>query len=97
VRSLQLQGLSGEDGQQILIAKGLDATESQRVTLVKYFVATPWLSKLLQQQFKRSFSGNSQAFLAQGRTVFSYLWDLLDQQFRALIAPATTNYVLAGD
>jgi hypothetical protein len=30
------------------------------------------------------FGGNSQAFLAQGRTVFSDLWDLLDRQFERL-------------
>jgi WD40 repeat protein len=81
VRSLQLQGLSGEDGQQILIAKGLDATESQRVALVKYFGGNPLALKIAATTIQTLFSGNSQAFLAQGRTVFSDLWDLLEQQF----------------
>jgi hypothetical protein len=56
VRSLQLQGLSGEDAQQILIAKGLEATESQSQILSITWVATPLLSKLLQQPFKHSLA-----------------------------------------
>ena len=84
VRSLQLQGLSGEDGQQILIAKALDATESQRVALVKYFAGNPLALKIAATTIQTLFSGNSQAFLAQGRTVFSNLWDLLEQQFERL-------------
>ena len=84
VRSLHLQGLSGEDGQQLLIAKGLDATESQRVALVKYFGGNPLALKIAATTIQTLFGGNSQAFLAQGRTVFSDLWDLLDQQFERL-------------
>ncbi|GAB4209905.1 MAG: hypothetical protein Fur006_70030 [Coleofasciculaceae cyanobacterium] len=84
VKSLQLQGLSGEDGQQILIAKGLDATDSQRVALVKYFGGNPLALKIAATTIQTLFGGNSQAFLAQGRTVFSDLWDLLEQQFERL-------------
>jgi hypothetical protein len=84
VRSLQLQGLSGEDAQQILIAKGLDATDSQRVALVKYFGGNPLALKIAATTIQTMFGGNSQAFLAQGRTVFSDLWDLLDRQFERL-------------
>ncbi|HEY9674538.1 MAG TPA: NB-ARC domain-containing protein [Waterburya sp.] len=84
VKSLQLQGLSGEDGQQILIAKGLDATELQRVALVKYFGGNPLALKIAATTIQTLFGGNSQAFLAQGRTVFSNLWDLLEQQFERL-------------
>jgi hypothetical protein len=84
VKSLQLQGLSGEDGQQILIAKGLNATESQRVAVVKYFGGNPLALKIAATTIQTLFGGNSQAFLAQGRTVFSNLWDLLEQQFERL-------------
>jgi hypothetical protein len=84
VRSLQLQGLSGEDGQQILIAKGLEATDSQRVALVKYFGGNPLALKIAATTIQTLFGGNSQVFLAQGRTVFSNLWDLLEQQFERL-------------
>jgi organic radical activating enzyme len=84
VRSLQLQGLSGEDGQQILIAKGLEATESQSQTLVNYLGGNPLALKIAATTVQTLFSGNIQAFLAQGSTVFSDLWDLLDQQFDRL-------------
>jgi hypothetical protein len=84
VKSLQLQGLSGEDGQQILIAKGLDATESQSQTLVNYLGGNPLALKIAATTVQTLFSGNIQAFLAQGNTVFSDLWDLLDQQFDRL-------------
>jgi hypothetical protein len=84
VRSLQLQGLSGADAQQLLIAKGLNATESQRVALVKYFGGNPLALKIAATTIQTMFGGNSQAFLAQGRTVFSDLWDLLDRQFERL-------------
>jgi hypothetical protein len=84
VRSLQLQGLSGADAQQILIAKGLDATESQQLTLVKYFAGNPLALKTAATTIQTLFGGNIQAFLAQGRIVFSDLWDLLEQQFDRL-------------
>jgi WD40 repeat protein len=84
VRSLQLQGLSGTDGQQILIAKGLDATDSQQLALVKYFGGNPLALKIAATTIQTLFGGNIQAFLAQGSSVFSDLWDLLEQQFNRL-------------
>ncbi len=84
VRSLQLQGLSGKDAQQILIAKGLEAPKSQCQTLVNYFGGNPFALKLAATTIQSLFGGSIQSFLAQGRTVFSDLWDLLDQQFQRL-------------
>jgi hypothetical protein len=84
VRSLQLQGLSGADGQQILSAKGLEATKSQSQTLVNYFGGNPLAIKIAATTIQTLFGSNIQAFLAQGRTVFSDLWDLLDRQFDRL-------------
>jgi hypothetical protein len=84
VRSLQLQGLSGAEGEQILIAKGLDGTKPQRLALVKYFGGNPLALKLAATTISTLFGGSIQAFLAEGRTVFSDLWDLLDRQFQRL-------------
>ena len=84
VRSLQLQGLSGAEGEQILIAKGLNATKSQRLALVKHLGCNPLALKLAATTISTLFGGSIQAFLAQGRTVFSDLWDLLAQQFQRL-------------
>lgn len=84
VRALQLQGLSGTEGEHILIAKDLDGTGSQRIALVKYLGGNPLALKLAATTISTLFGGSIQAFLAQGRTVFSDLWDLLDQQFQRL-------------
>jgi hypothetical protein len=84
VKSLQLPGLSGAEGQQLLLAKGLDATHPQQLALVKYFGGNPLALKLATTTISTLFGGSIQAFLAQGRTVFSDLWDLLDQQFQRL-------------
>ncbi|HEY9634231.1 MAG TPA: NB-ARC domain-containing protein [Coleofasciculaceae cyanobacterium] len=84
VKSLQLQGLSGADGQQILSAKGLEATKSQSQTLVNYFGGNPLALKIAATTIQTLFGSNIQVFLAQGSTVFSDLWDLLEQQFERL-------------
>ncbi|MBW4542896.1 MAG: AAA family ATPase [Symplocastrum torsivum CPER-KK1] len=86
VRSLQLQGLAGAEGQQILIAKGLEATKSQSQTLVNYFGGNPLAIKIAATTIQTLFGGNIQGFLAQGSHVFSDLWDLLDRQFERLSA-----------
>ncbi|HBB34353.1 MAG TPA: hypothetical protein DDZ80_16510 [Cyanobacteria bacterium UBA8803] len=84
VRSLQLQGLSPAAGQQILIDKGLAATTSHHQALVNYFGGNPLALKLAATAIQELFSGDTRAFLAQGNTVFSNLWDLLDRQFDRL-------------
>ncbi|MCA1992267.1 MAG: hypothetical protein LDL41_09530, partial [Coleofasciculus sp. S288] len=84
VRSLHLQGLSGVEAQQILIVKGLEATEAQSQTLANYFGGNPLALKIAATPIQTLFGGNIQAFLAQGSTVFSDLWDLLDRQFDRL-------------
>ncbi|MFB8789975.1 MAG: NB-ARC domain-containing protein [Potamolinea sp.] len=84
VRSLHLQGLSGADGQQILIAKGLEATLSQHRNIVKYFGGNPLALKIAATSIQTLFGGEVEAFLAQGNTVFSNLWDLIEQQFERL-------------
>lgn len=84
VRSLHLQGLPSADGQQILIAKGLEPTESQSQTLVNYFGGNPLALKIAATTIQTLFGGNIQGFLAQGSSVFSDLWDLLDRHFERL-------------
>ncbi|MBD2004850.1 MULTISPECIES: NB-ARC domain-containing protein [Cyanophyceae] len=84
VRSLPLKGLEGADGEQILIDKGVDAASSQRRAIVNYFGGNPLALKIAATTIQTLFGGNIQAFLAQGTTVFSDLWDLLEQQFERL-------------
>lgn len=84
VRSLQLQGLAVSEAQQILIDKGLVATTGQYHTLVNYFGGNPLTLKIAATTIQMLWGGDIQAFLAQGSTVFSSLWDLLEQQFQRL-------------
>ncbi|MEG4800141.1 NB-ARC domain-containing protein [Microcoleus sp. ARI1-B5] len=84
VRSLKLSGLSPPVCQQILAAKGLKATLLQSRDIVNYFGGNPLAIKIAATTIKNIFSGDIQAFLAQGNTVFSDLWDLLDRQFDRL-------------
>ena len=85
VRSLQLFGVSPPVCQQILTDKGLKATLLQCQNLVNHFGGNPLAIKLAATTIKTTiFSGHIDAFLAQGNTVFSDLWDLLDRQFDRL-------------
>jgi hypothetical protein len=84
VRSLQLQGLAVSEAKHILIDKGLVATTSQYQTLFNYFGGNPLALKIAATTIETLFCGDIQAFLAQGSTVFSSLWDLLDSQFQRL-------------
>ncbi len=85
VRSLKIFGVSPPVCQQILTDKGLKATLLQCQNLVNHFGGNPLAIKLAATTIKTTiFSGDIDAFLAQGNTVFSDLWDLLDCQFDRL-------------
>ncbi|MCC3498430.1 MAG: AAA family ATPase [Microcoleus sp. PH2017_15_JOR_U_A] len=84
VRSLKLFGLSPPVCQQILADKGLKATLLQSRDIVNYFGGNPLAIKLAATTIQTLFGGDTKAFLAQGNTVFSDLWDLLDRQFDRL-------------
>lgn len=84
VRSLKLFGLSPPVCQKMLADKGLKATLLQCQDIVNYFGGNPLAIKLAGTTIKTIFGGDIHAFLAQGNTVFSDLWDLLDRQFDRL-------------
>ena len=84
VRSLKLFGVSPPVCQQILADKGLNATILQSRDIVNYFGGNPLAIKIAATTIKNIFGGDIQAFLLQGNTVFSDLWDLLDRQFDRL-------------
>ncbi|MBW4552839.1 MAG: hypothetical protein KME35_17270 [Aphanocapsa sp. GSE-SYN-MK-11-07L] len=96
VRSLQLSGLLGDPGEQILIARGLQASEQQRQTLVNYFYGNPLALKIVATTIQNLFGGDCQTFLAQGSSVFGNLWNLLEEQFQRLAPlPQQIMYWLA--
>ncbi len=84
VRSLKLFGVSPPVCQKMLADKGLKATLLQCQDIVNYFGGNPLAIKLAATTIKTIFGGDIDAFLAQGNTVFSDLWDLLDRQFDRL-------------
>ncbi|MGL5060364.1 MAG: NB-ARC domain-containing protein, partial [Microcoleus sp.] len=83
-RSLKLFGVSPPVCQKILADKGLKATLLQCQNIVNHFGGNPLAIKLAATTIKTIFCGDIDAFLAQGNTVFSDLWDLLDRQFDRL-------------
>jgi hypothetical protein len=84
VRSLLLFGVSPPVCQKILADKGLKATLLQCQNIVNHFGGNPLGIKLAATTIKNIFGGDIDAFLVQGNTVFSDLWDLLDRQFDRL-------------
>jgi DNA-binding CsgD family transcriptional regulator len=84
VRSLQLFGVSPPVCQKMLADKGLKATLLQCQDIVNYFGGNPLAIQLAATTIKTIFGGDIDAFLVQGNTVFSDLWDLLDRQFDRL-------------
>ncbi len=84
VRSLQLDGLAITDAQGILQDKGINAALIDQENLINYVHGNPLAIKLVATNIQNLFSGDIQEFLAQGKAVFSSLWDLLDQQFERL-------------
>jgi WD40 repeat protein len=84
VRSLQLAGLSIVEAQSILSDKGLAAPLLDQEKIIRYVDGNPLALKLVATNIQNIFNGDIQEFLAQGKAVFSSLWDLLDQQFDRL-------------
>ncbi len=84
VRSLQLAGLPIADAQSILSDKGITAPLADQENLIKYVDGNPLALKLVATNIQNLFNGDIQEFLAEGKAVFSHLWELLDQQFDRL-------------
>lgn len=83
VRSLQLQGLPVTDSQQLLINKGLSATDTEYQTLIQYVGGNPLALKIAATIVQNLFAGDVLAYLTSN-PVFNDLWRLLDQQFQRL-------------
>ncbi len=81
VRSIQLTGLSIADAHHILVDKGLGSSPLAQHNLINYVGGNPLALKLVATSVQNIFSGDIEAFLAQGATVFSNLQDLLAHQF----------------
>jgi NACHT domain len=89
VRSINLPGLSGTAGRQILADKGLAVSDSapEPDALIEHLGGNPLALKIAATKIHNLFDGDLSAFLAQGHTIFSDLWELFDREFQRLSAP----------
>ena len=84
VRSLQLEGLREEEGQEILKVKGLSGSELELSVLSDRYVGNPLALKVVATTIQDLFDGNISEFLRQEKAVFGDIRDVLDQQFERL-------------
>ncbi|WP_016950903.1 NB-ARC domain-containing protein [Anabaena sp. PCC 7108] len=84
IKSLILKGLLPEDGLKILQSEGINETEAKWQTLHNHYAGNPLILKIAATKIDFLFSGKIDLFLDQGVTVFSNIYDLLDQQFQRL-------------
>jgi len=85
VRSLQLRGIGGMDGKEILKAKGLNIPEtSEGDELIHRCAGNPLALKLVATTIQDLFDGNIAEFLNQETIAFEGVRDLLDQHFNRL-------------
>ncbi|WP_413160381.1 NB-ARC domain-containing protein [Capilliphycus salinus ALCB114379] len=84
IRSLQLEGLKSNAGQDILREKGFDISEEDAKILTDYYSGNPLALKIVSTTIVELFEGNVGEFLAEGSVIFGDIADLLDQQFSRL-------------
>ncbi|UFP96737.1 NACHT domain-containing protein [Gloeobacter morelensis] len=84
VRTLQLQGLSGEEGVHILKDKGLFGAAADFVRLSTTYHGNPLALKLVATSIRDIFARDIALFLAEGTWIFNGLHQLLTQQFERL-------------
>lgn len=86
VRLLRLGQLSVEEGESILVAKGLKIqTEQLQVQkLIERYQGNPLALEIVATPIKELFNSNVAAFLAQETLLFKDICDLLDRQFDRL-------------
>jgi hypothetical protein len=85
VRSLQLRGVEGAEGQEILKAKGLNLSEtSEGAELIHRCAGNPLALKLVATTIQDLFDGDIGEFLNQETIAFEGVRDLLDQHFDRL-------------
>ncbi|MBD2465580.1 WD40 repeat domain-containing protein [Oscillatoria sp. FACHB-1407] len=97
VRSLHLKGLSPEDAQQIIDAKGIQiGSETVSNELVYRYGGNPLALKIVTTTIQELFDGDVSQFLQENTAVTSEINELLDQHFARLSAiEKTALYGLA--
>ena len=84
VRSLTLKGLNSQEGELILVKKGLSPSATQINSLVESYAGNPLALKIAATTIEELFAGSITDFLQAGTIIFGDIFDLLSQQFLRL-------------
>ncbi|MEB3360287.1 MAG: NB-ARC domain-containing protein [Synechococcales bacterium] len=87
VRSLTLNGLTEQTGQELLKLKGFTATGTHWNAIIRRYGGNPLALKIVATMINELFNGNVNDYLGQvdqGDLIFGEIRDLLDQQFNRL-------------
>ncbi|MGB3756289.1 MAG: CHAT domain-containing protein [Rivularia sp. (in: cyanobacteria)] len=84
VRSLTLKGLNYQQGERILVQKGLSPSSKEINNLVDCYAGNPLALKIAATTVEELFSSNITDFLESGTVICSDIFDLLDCQFQRL-------------
>ncbi|MEA5499122.1 WD40 domain-containing protein [Limnoraphis robusta] len=84
IRSLQLEGLKSEAGQDIFREKGFEIAAEDANILIESYSGNPLALKIVSTTIAELFEGDVAQFLAEGTVIFGDIADLLDQQFARL-------------
>ncbi len=84
VRSLQIRGLSRDEGEEILKDRQLRGSLQDWTSLVASYAGNPLALKLVSATIQDLFAGDIDEFLRRGMLVFRDVRDVLDEQFKRL-------------
>jgi len=84
LKTLHLGGLNLEEGQQIIKSSQLYGSEASFEKIMKIYGGNPLLLKMVAPIIQDVFDGNVTDFLNSGKTVFSNIKNLFDQDFERL-------------
>jgi WD40 repeat protein/transcriptional regulator with XRE-family HTH domain len=90
VRSLRLEGLERDAGEQLLEERELVGTTSSRARLIDRYGGNPLALKIVAQTIMVLFGSEIVPFLEQGEVVFGGVRELLAEQFDRLSAVEQT-------
>jgi WD40 repeat protein len=84
IRSLQLRGLSEEEGKRIFNSKGLVGEDSKKKALIEDYCGNPLVLKIVATTIQDVFNGNISELFNQIIAGFGDIGALLEQQFERL-------------
>jgi WD40 repeat protein len=84
IRSLQITGVSADEGRELLEDSGVFGDNAAWATLAARYSGNPLALKLAAEPIREVFGGDITRFLHEGESVFGDIRALFDSQFRRL-------------